>query len=51
MELAPCALGGGDCDLFGQVAGLDYVSESSVGEFMLGSAAPAPRPVADDEEA
>ncbi len=37
MGLAPCALGGGDSDGFGQLAGLDYVKESAVGEFMLGS--------------
>jgi len=40
MGLAPCALGGGDADLFGRAAGLDYLTESSVGEFVLGSAAP-----------
>ncbi|MEG4939449.1 PatA/PatG family cyanobactin maturation protease [Microcoleus sp. F4-D5] len=37
MGLAPCALGAGDSDGFGQAAGLDYVEESAVGEFMLGS--------------
>ncbi|TVU52232.1 MAG: PatA/PatG family cyanobactin maturation protease [Arthrospira sp. PLM2.Bin9] len=37
MGLAPCALGGGDSDRFAQATGLDYVVESSVGEFMLGS--------------
>jgi len=36
MDLAPCALGGGDSDLFTKVAGTDYLQESSVGEFMLG---------------
>ncbi len=36
MDLAPCALGGGDSDLFTRVAGTDYLEESSVGEFMLG---------------
>jgi SagB-type dehydrogenase family enzyme len=36
MNLAPCALGGGNADLFALAAGLDYYSESSVGEFMLG---------------
>ena len=36
MDLAPCALGGGDSDLFTRVAGTDYLQESSVGEFMLG---------------
>jgi oxazoline/thiazoline dehydrogenase len=37
MDLAPCALGGGNSDLFAKAAGLDYYSETSVGEFMLGS--------------
>lgn len=37
MNLAPCALGSGNADLFAQVAGTDYYEESSIGEFMLGS--------------
>lgn len=37
MGLAPCALGGGDADRFAAAAGVDYLVESSVGEFMLGS--------------
>lgn len=37
MGLAPCALGGGDADLFARTAGLDYYAETSVGEFLLGS--------------
>ncbi len=37
MELAPCALGGGDSDLFARAAGTDYYAETSVGEFLLGS--------------
>lgn len=37
MGLAPCALGGGDSDVFAKATGLNYVEESSVGEFMLGS--------------
>lgn len=37
MGLAPCALGGGDADLLAEAAGLHYLEESSVGEFMLGS--------------
>jgi len=37
MNLAPCALGAGDSDIFGQAAGLNYVEESAVGEFILGS--------------
>jgi SagB-type dehydrogenase family enzyme len=38
MGLAPCALGGGHADLFAAAAGLDYLAETSVGEFILGSA-------------
>ena len=41
MGLAPCALGGGDADLFAQSTGLRYEEESSVGEFVVGS---LPRP-------
>lgn len=37
MDLTPCALGGGDSDLFARAAGLDYYAETSVGEFLLGS--------------
>ncbi len=37
MDLAPCALGGGDADLFARAAGTDYFEETSVGEFLLGS--------------
>jgi SagB-type dehydrogenase family enzyme len=37
MDLAPCALGGGDSDLFARAAGLEYTVETSVGEFLLGS--------------
>lgn len=40
MGLAPCALGSGDADLFAAAAGTDYLVETSVGEFLLGSAAP-----------
>jgi SagB-type dehydrogenase family enzyme len=40
MGLAPCAIGGGDADLFARAAGTDYCTETSVGEFLLGS----PRP-------
>ena len=40
MGLAPCAIGGGDADLFARAAGTDYCTETSVGEFLLG----APRP-------
>jgi len=38
MGLAPCALGGGNSDVFAEAAGTDYYAESSVGEFVLGSA-------------
>lgn len=43
MGLAPCALGGGDSDLFARIAGFNYYEETSVGEFLLGSG-PAVRP-------
>jgi SagB-type dehydrogenase family enzyme len=37
MKLAPCAIGCGDSDLFTRAAGTQYVEETSVGEFLLGS--------------
>jgi cyanobactin maturation PatA/PatG family protease len=37
MGLAPSAWGCGDSDAFGQTVGLNYVEESAVGEFLLGS--------------
>ncbi|MEQ9668019.1 PatA/PatG family cyanobactin maturation protease [Coleofasciculus sp. G2-EDA-02] len=37
MGLAPCAWGVGDSDAFGRAVGLNYVEESAVGEFLLGS--------------
>ena len=37
MDLAPCALGIGNSEHFARATGLDYLVESSVGEFMLGS--------------
>jgi SagB-type dehydrogenase family enzyme len=37
MGLAPCALGGGDSDLFAAAAGTNYYAETSVGEFLIGS--------------
>jgi SagB-type dehydrogenase family enzyme len=40
MGLAPCAIGGGDADLFSRAAGTDYHTETSVGEFLLGSRLP-----------
>ncbi len=36
MHLAPCALGGGHSDLFGQLAQLDPFEEAAVGEFLVG---------------
>jgi SagB-type dehydrogenase family enzyme len=40
MGMAPCALGGGDADLAARTFGLDWASESSVGEFLIGEAGP-----------
>lgn len=37
MGLAACGLGGGDALAFNEATGLDYATESSVGDFMLGS--------------
>ncbi|MCB0168753.1 MAG: SagB family peptide dehydrogenase [Anaerolineae bacterium] len=37
MDLAPCAIGGGNSDLFAKAIGTDYYEETSVGEFALGS--------------
>ena len=37
MSLAPCALGYGDSDLFAALAGTEYYTETSVGEFLLGT--------------
>jgi SagB-type dehydrogenase family enzyme len=39
MGLAPCALGGGDSELFAQASGLPALVEGSVGEFVLGTSA------------
>jgi oxazoline/thiazoline dehydrogenase len=38
MGLSPCALGGGNADLFAHAVGTDYYAETSVGEFLLGGA-------------
>ncbi len=35
LNLAPCALGTGDAELFAQATGLNQLVEASVGEFML----------------
>jgi SagB-type dehydrogenase family enzyme len=40
MGLSACALGGGHSDLFAQAAGLNYLAETTVGEFLLNSRAP-----------
>jgi SagB-type dehydrogenase family enzyme len=37
MGLAPCGLGSGDSDVAARAFGLDWASESSVGEFLIGS--------------
>jgi SagB-type dehydrogenase family enzyme len=37
MDLAPCALGGGDSELWARIAGTDPMREPLVGEFLLGS--------------
>jgi SagB-type dehydrogenase family enzyme len=42
MGLGPCAVGGGDADLFARAACTDYCAETSVGEFLLGSHRPGP---------
>ncbi len=39
LGLASCALGAGDSDLFARLAGLEYLEESSICEFQLGSRA------------
>ena len=40
MNLAPCAIGGGNSDRFAEIVGTDYYTETSVGEFILGSKLP-----------
>ena len=40
MGLAPCAVGGGDADLFARAAATNYYAETSVGEFLLGGRRP-----------
>lgn len=35
MNLSPCALGGGNSDLFAKTTGINYYEESTVGEFIL----------------
>ena len=36
MELAPCAIGAGDSDLFAKATGINYYSEPLIGEFVIG---------------
>lgn len=37
MDLAPCAIGSGDSDLFARASEIDYYEEAAVGEFALGN--------------
>ncbi|NTX65589.1 SagB family peptide dehydrogenase [Myxococcus sp. CA051A] len=39
MDLAPCALGGGDSELFARASGIPPLAEGAVGEFALGTRA------------
>ncbi|MFY2563156.1 SagB family peptide dehydrogenase [Corallococcus terminator] len=39
MDLAPCALGGGDSELFARASGIAPLAEGAVGEFALGTRA------------
>jgi SagB-type dehydrogenase family enzyme len=52
MGLAPCGIGGGNPAVFAEAVGTDYFAESSVGEFLLGSARKRPmeRGAAQPEE-
>ncbi|MEX2154958.1 MAG: SagB family peptide dehydrogenase [Gemmatimonadaceae bacterium] len=43
MNLAPCALGGGNSELFNRAVGTQFYDETSVGEFMLGTTRPSRR--------
>jgi SagB-type dehydrogenase family enzyme len=43
MDLAPCALGGGDSIAFSRLANTDPYDEGSVGEFIIGSKENTPR--------
>jgi SagB-type dehydrogenase family enzyme len=38
QQLAPCALGGGDSDLFARLCNVNYFEETAVGEFLIGTA-------------
>ena len=37
MNLAGCAIGGGDSDRFAALAGTNYYEETTVGEFAMGT--------------
>ncbi|WP_181075019.1 SagB family peptide dehydrogenase [Rathayibacter iranicus] len=45
MSIGACGLGSGDSEASVRAFGLDYLEESSVGEFLLGSAPSASRPL------
>jgi oxazoline/thiazoline dehydrogenase len=45
LHLAPCALGTGNSDLFADASGLDYYTDSAVGEFILSRPRPRDRGV------
>ena len=45
MGLGPCGLGSGDTDAAARALGLDWTSESSVGEFLIGSRPSGPAAV------
>jgi SagB-type dehydrogenase family enzyme len=36
MDLAPCAIGSGDSELFASATGIDYYEEPLIGEFVVG---------------
>ncbi|GAA2625424.1 SagB family peptide dehydrogenase [Streptomyces vastus] len=50
MGMAPCGLGIGDSDMSARVLGLDYLQESSVGDFILGSRPPGDPGIWDQEQ-
>ncbi|WP_326698885.1 SagB family peptide dehydrogenase [Streptomyces sp. NBC_01754] len=50
MGMAPCGLGIGNADMSARVLGLDYLQESSVGDFILGSRPPGDPGIWDREQ-
>lgn len=50
MGLAPCGLALGDAATFAEATGADPMTESSVGELILGSAPPAEQPASSAEK-